>query len=159
MKPILYIDLDGVCADYDKAKLLLNDPNHDPHEGKVPEGFFCGLEIVDGAVEALKELSDYYDLYFLSTPQWSNPSCWMEKRIWVEEKFGELMFKKLILTHNKGLLKGDYLIDDRTTNGVESFEGKHIHFGSDEFPTWQEVKEYLIALESIRVFKNLVASL
>lgn len=33
------------------------------------------------------------------------------------------MFKSLILAHNKGLLKGDYLVDDRIQNGVDTFEG------------------------------------
>lgn len=99
---------------------------------------------MDGAVDALNALSAMdYDLYFLSTPQWSNPDCWKEKRLWVEQHFGELMFKRLILTHNKGLLKGEYLIDDRIQNGVNEFGGEHIHFGSDKFPTWTEVVTYL----------------
>ena len=136
-KQIVYVDLDGVMADYDKAK-----------EGKTEDerrepGFFENLEPIDGAVEAFKKLSEYYDVYFLSTAPWSNINAPSEKRVWVEKHLGEYAFKKLILSHNKGLLKGDYLIDDRIANGVEDFEGEHIHFGTDQFPDWNSVIEYL----------------
>jgi 5'-nucleotidase len=134
-KKIIYIDLDGVVADYDK------DTRRDEN-GHVCEGFYENLELVEGSVEALTELSKYYELYFLSTPSWSNPRCWMEKRIWVEKHFGDLMEKRLILAHNKGLLKGDYLIDDRIVNGVDEFEGEHIHFGTG-FPNWKSILKYL----------------
>jgi 5'-nucleotidase len=145
MKPIVYIDMDGVVADFDKAFPAVAEKNWIDGQNKVvPENFFCELELIKGAKEGLQALDSLgYDLYFLSTPQWSNPNCWKEKRIWVELHFGELMFKRLILTHNKGLLKGDYLIDDRNVNGVENFEGKHIHFGSEEFPDWISVVAFL----------------
>ena len=138
---IVYVDLDGVMADYDKAK-----------EGKTEEerrepGFFTNLEPIDGAIEAFKKLSEHYDVYFLSTAPWSNINAPSEKRVWVEKHLGEYAFKKLILSHNKGLLKGDYLIDDRIANGVEDFEGEHIHFGSKEFPNWKAILEYLIPEE------------
>ncbi|CAN5155574.1 hypothetical protein BH09PAT1_BH09PAT1_8790 [soil metagenome] len=143
MKKIIFIDMDGVTADYDKAKNLLTSYKDDPHEEVVPEGFFHSLEPIEGAISSLYELSALgYNLYFLSTPQWSNPDCWGGKRVWVEKHFGELMFKRLILTHNKELLRGDYLIDDRITNGVENFEGVHIHFGSEQFPNWQSVLNF-----------------
>ena len=78
---------------------------------------------------------------FLSTPQWHNPSCWSEKRQWVEAVYGDLMHNKLTLTHHKRLLKGEYLIDD---NVHEGFEGEHIHFGTEQFPDWKTIKRYLI---------------
>jgi 5'(3')-deoxyribonucleotidase len=54
------------------------------------------------------------------------------------------MFKKrLILTHHKNLLVGDYLIDDRTKNGAGQFN-EHIHFGAKGFETWDKVLAYLI---------------
>ena len=137
-KEIVYVDLDGVMADYDKAKIGKTE------EEKMAPGFFTNLEPIDGAIEAFKKLSDYYDVYFLSTAPWSNINAPSEKRVWVEKHLGEYAFKKLILSHNKGLLKGDYLIDDRVANGVEDFEGEHIHFGSAEFPGWESILEYLI---------------
>jgi len=143
MKEIVYVDMDGVVADYDAHGHLKTWEDPDRKECTVPEHFYTNLPLIDGAVEALRKLADKYELYFLSTPQWSNPNCWREKRIWVEAHFGELMFKRLILTHNKGLLKGSYLIDDRIAHGVDTFEGEHIHFGTEKFPNWQSVLDYL----------------
>lgn len=160
MKKIVYVDMDGVIADYDAHKHLTIE--HDPNQSecKVPEGYFSDLPLIDGAVEALNELSKFYELYILSTPQWSNPNCWKEKRIWIEKHFGELLHKRIILTHNKGLLLGDYLIDDSTRNGVDSFKGVHIHFGQAPFLTWNQVRAFLVgralAEEIIRTGSSVV---
>ncbi len=53
--------------------------------------------------------------------------------------------KRLIITHNKDLNTGDLLIDDRAKWGADRFEGKWIQFGSDEFPDWAPVVDYLKA--------------
>ena len=79
----------------------------------------------------------------MSAPSWRNPSSYSDKRLWVEEHLGEFANKRLILTHNKGLFQGRALIDDRLTYGVESFQGEHIHFGSENFPDWSSVLKYL----------------
>lgn len=52
-------------------------------------------------------------------------------------------YKRLILTHHKDLNRGDFLIDDRTRHGADRFAGEHIHLGSDRFPDWPSVMEYL----------------
>jgi len=51
--------------------------------------------------------------------------------------------KRLILTHHKNLNVGNFLIDDRTKNGVDRFAGEHIHFGTAHFPNWNAVLVYL----------------
>ena len=38
---------------------------------------------------------------------------------------------------------GDYLVDDSTRNGAGEFSGEHIHFGTDKFPDWKSVLDYL----------------
>ena len=80
---------------------------------------------------------------------WSNPDSWRGKRIWVEKFLGKYAKKKLILSHNKGLLKGKYLIDDRVANGVLDFEGEHIQFGQKKFSNWSKVLTYLFEKEHI----------
>ena len=40
-------------------------------------------------------------------------------------------------------LAGDYIIDDRTKNGVSEFQGVHIHFGQPGFETWEQVVEHM----------------
>ena len=137
-KKILYVDLDGVLADYESAKATTTEKE------RKQKGFFENLSPIEGAIEAFKKLSKKYETYFLSTAPWTNIHAPSEKRIWVEKHLGRYAFKKLILTHNKGLLKGDFLIDDRTMNGVKEFEGEHIHFGSEKFKTWNDVLDYLL---------------
>ncbi len=39
---------------------------------------------------------------------------------------------------------GEYLIDDREKNGAKDFKGELIRFGSERFPDWNAVTEYLL---------------
>ena len=49
----------------------------------------------------------------------------------------------MILSHHKHLNVGEFLIDDRLKNGVDKFQGEHIHFGTTDFPDWKSVVKYL----------------
>lgn len=149
---ILYIDMDGVVADLEKnvrlfAKIgketYLTDDIFDKTCQQNPF-IFEHLEPIVGAKESIKKLSERYEIYFLSTPMWDLPESFKGKRIWLDKHFGKLAHKRLILTHRKDLNKGDYLIDDRTANGVERFEGMHIHFGTKEFKNWEMIELYLM---------------
>ena len=65
-----------------------------------------------------------FDVYILTAPSIRNPHCYSEKRILVEKWLGFGAVKKLIITPNKDLNKGDYLIDDNSCGkGQENFEG------------------------------------
>ena len=142
-KPIVLIDMDGVLADFDKrAQELEAQGIRGTKLFKHPEAY-KNLEPIEGAIEAWHALQEKYETYILSTPPWSNPDAWAEKRRWVEEHLGKSVNKKLILCHHKGLVRGDFLIDDRIANGVADFGGEHIHFANEKFPTWKEVLEYL----------------
>lgn len=107
-------------------------------------GFYRDLEPVEGAIEVLKELSKHYNVFVLSTASWGNPSCWTDKRLWVEEHLGDYGHKKLILTHHKNQHSGRALIDDRTKNGAAQFKGEHIHLWTEKFPDLQTVLKYLL---------------
>jgi len=143
-KDVLYIDMDGVLCDFEKKFDELVKSGLKKHEIYASEGFFVSLEPLPGAIEAVLKLDKYYEVYFLSTAPWSNISAGKEKRVWIGTNFGNMAKKKLILTHNKGLQKGKYLIDDRIANGVADFEGEHIHFGTEKFPNWESILKYLI---------------
>jgi len=68
------------------------------------------------------------------------------ERIGVEKHLGFFEFvHNLILATNKGLLKGDYLIDDYVSGrGQEYFEGELIHFDSKQYPDWLSIVERLL---------------
>jgi 5'(3')-deoxyribonucleotidase len=143
---IVYIDMDDVLCDFSNAHqtALANNPGI-----KFPTsqyGFFTKLVPLQGALAAVNDLisSAKYDPYILTAPSIMNPLCYTEKRVWIEDMFGLEFVNKLIISPNKGLLRGQYLIDDNCFGkGQENFSGELIHFGGKDFPDWQAVREYL----------------
>lgn len=106
-------------------------------------GFFRLLPAIHGAVEAVERLRDEFDVYVLTAPSTRNPHCYTEKRLWIEDHFGYDFTTKLIISPNKGLLKGDFLIDDKSKGrGQDQFEGTLIQFGTGDFPDWSAVLKY-----------------
>lgn len=148
IKKILFIDLDGIVADFVSAMHahpLRHSPPYDKDPDTIP-GLFRNLKPIKDAVGSVNKLlsSEQYDVYFLSTAPWNNPSAWTDKRLWIEEQFGDKINRRLILTHRKDLVMGDILIDDRPNNGAENFQGEWIHFGSEAYPNWLAVLNYLL---------------
>jgi hypothetical protein len=146
MTEILYVDMDGVLVDFDSAKQRLSLEVLQEYEGRLDEvpGIFSLMEPMPDAIASFITLTQCYDTYILSTSPWENDSAVGDKLRWVKQYLGEFGYKRLILTHHKHLNIGDYLIDDRTANGVDKFIGEHIHFGSDKFPDWRSVLDYLV---------------
>ena len=120
----IFIDIDGVLADFEKAA------NEMPDE-KRPDLVldFSTFDVIPGAKDAVSKLIDMgHDLFIASTPPWNNPDAWGQKRNWINEHFPALK-RKVVLTHRKDLLIGDILIDDTTYRGQKDFNGLFIHFG------------------------------
>ncbi len=143
---IVYVDMDNVLVDFPWGVDQLSDDLKKEYEDDLDEipNFFGDLPPIEGAIEGFRKLSEQYDTYILSTAPWRNPSAWVDKLLWVKEHLPETGYKRLILSHNKQLNKGDYLIDDRTANGAGDFEGEHIQFGQEPFTDWDAVLEYLL---------------
>ena len=145
---IIYIDLDGVVADFEKGRKNHPLSNITPYIGrpdKLP-GVYQDLEPIADAIESVNILLNHkdFDVYFLSTAPWDNPEAWMHKRLWIAKYFNEkLVRKRLILSHHKHLLIGDYLIDDRRFNGASEFKGEWLNFGSENFRNWGAILNYL----------------
>ncbi|MDR1881500.1 MAG: hypothetical protein LBR26_01810 [Prevotella sp.] len=148
-KKILYIDMDNVLVDFASGIARLSDETKRAYEGNLDDvpDIFSLMEPMPDAIESVKILSEYFDLYILSTAPWKNTSAWSDKAAWVKRYFGEekdgVFYKRLIITHRKDLNKGDFLIDDRTKNGAGEFGGELIQFGSEKFPNWKAVVKYL----------------
>lgn len=145
-KKILYVDMDNVLVNFKSGIERLSDQQKAEFEGRYDEapGIFGLMEPIEGAIEAYEALSKKYETYILSTSPWGNDTAASDKVRWVKKYLGEVAFKRLILSHHKNLNKGDFIIDDRTENGVAQFEGEHIHFGSEDFPHWKAVCSYLL---------------
>ena len=144
-KKILNIDMDGVLVDFQSGIDRLPEEIRNRHEENLDNvpGIFALMHPMPGAIEAYEQLSEKFDTYILSTAPWENPSAWSDKLLWVKKYLGKVAYKRLILSHHKNLLKGDFIVDDRGKRGVTEFQGEHIHFGTEKFPDWKAVMEYL----------------
>lgn len=162
-KKVILVDMDGVLVkdptkEHEEAmrrKMTrkgrkegsANPDEHQIHWSDVPE-IFLDLEPMEGGIEAFNKLSQDYDVYIVSTAPWGNPSAWTDKRKWVEKHLPAAT-KRLILTHHKELIRGDYIIDDRLKNGVDKFKGHHIHFGQPPYENWSKVLDFFDTLSMI----------
>ena len=107
-----------------------------------PELFF-EAEPMPGAIEAYNKLIDVFDVYLLTSAPWKSMGSTEAKQRWVMKYLGASADKRIIVSHNKNLMIGDYLIDDRTANGAGEFKGELIHFGTEKYPDWNSVLNYL----------------
>ena len=141
----IYIDMDNVLVDFKSGIDRIDEATRMAYDGRLDEvpGIFSLMDPMPGAIEAVHRLAEKYDLFILSTAPWKNPSAWADKVSWVTKYLGDVLEKRLILSHRKDLLKGDYLIDDRPKHGADTFDGEWIRFGTDPFPDWKSVLEYL----------------
>lgn len=130
----ILVDMDGTIANYDEAMSSAmreyykrNDiTTENWHSLSLPDihnvrcmlqsvpGFFYNLKPIQGALEALCEMEEKgYNVYILSSPSIKSDSCHSEKCMWLRDKMGDKWARRLILTKDKTMVYGDYLIDDK----------------------------------------------
>jgi hypothetical protein len=149
-RKIVYFDMDNVLVDFKSGIAQLSPETQAEYAGILDEvpGIFRLMAPMLGAIEAVHRIAGLYDVYILSTSPWKNPDALQDKLDWVKKYFGTekdgVFYKRVIITQHKDLNKGDYLIDDRTKNGAGEFGGELILFGSERFPDWDAVVEYLL---------------
>ena len=145
-KKIVYFDMDGVLVNFQSGIDQLNHVDLELYKGnydKVPNIFSTmtpNLDMISLWEQMVND--ERYDCYILSTSPWYNATAASDKVEWVKKHIPSA-FKRVILSHNKHLNIGDYLIDDRTANGAGEFTGELIQYGTEKFPTAQSIKTYL----------------
>ena len=138
--------MDGVLVNFESGVAKLSEETKKEYEGRIDEvpGLFALMDPMPGAIEAVQLLSKHFDVYILSTSPWNNPTAASDKIEWVKKHMNSVFHKRVIITHHKELLQGDYLIDDRGKNGASEFKGEWLHFGQEQFPDWDAVLKHLL---------------
>lgn len=140
MSGLILVDMDGVLADWggsysrhldrNLAPVTIRrhqqqqsfdlfegvDPEHHHHIHKIMEhpGFYAELEPIEGAAQALDDmLWNGFDVRIVTSPWPSNPTCASDKLDWAEEHLGHGWAKRVVITSDKTIVVGDYLIDDK----------------------------------------------
>jgi len=148
MKMRILVDMDGVISDFDREFLMRWRERHPekffipmeertafyvkdqyPEELKplvadilLEPGFFRNMMPMDGAKEALLEMDAMgLEVFICSSPLSTYTNCVLEKYEWVESYLGTGWVNRIILTKDKTLIRGEYLIDDKPEiTGVEN---------------------------------------
>ena len=93
--------------------------------------FFLNLKPIEGAIDCLKYLDSLgYIIFIVSSPSVNSDTCHSDKSKWLTDHMGEYWARKLILTKDKTVIIGDYLIDDRMdiSGAIKQPMWKHIMF-------------------------------
>jgi 5'-nucleotidase len=94
----------------------------------VEREFYLHLPVIDGAIAALHGMVEKgHDVRIVTSPWIDNPTCASDKLTWIAEHFGRAWADRVVITTDKTLVRGDYLIDDKPEVT-----------GSQE-PTWEHV--------------------
>jgi len=147
--------MDGVIADYDQeflqrwrsrhadkfyvpveARTVFYVKDEYPEELKplvaeilLESCFFRDMLPVPGAKEALTEMQDMgLEVFICTSPLTTYNHCVLEKYEWVEKVLGPAWVKQIILTKDKTVIKGDFLIDD-----------KPLISGAQDPPEWEHI--------------------
>jgi 5'-nucleotidase len=106
----------------DKVRAIMREP-----------GFFLALDPIPGGLEAVREMvAQRHEVFFCTAPVSDCPTCPMEKFQWIERHMGADFVRRIVLTSDKTLVRGDFLVDDNPQiSGVKIPEWEHIVF---DFP-------------------------
>lgn len=116
-----------VSEQYERLKAGLSEKAISIWESK---NFFLELDPIDGAVEAVKEMSTLpnTDVFICTSPIKRYQHCPYEKYAWVEKHFGHEFLEQIILTRDKTVVSADLLIDDRPDIT-----------GAEAVPSWEHI--------------------
>lgn len=113
------------------------------------EDFFADLEVLPGAQDVLKELSERFEV-FIATQAMAVPNSLGPKFRWLQRHFPFLPPTHYVFLGDKSILRADYLVDDLPKNLLR-FQGTGLLFTAphnmaetrfQRVNSWAEVAEY-----------------
>lgn len=122
-------------------------------------GFYRNLEPIEGAREALEAaVAAGHDVRIVSAPFVSNPTCASDKVDWIVRHYGADWAARVVLTGDKTVVHGDYLIDDKPViTGSMEPTWEHIVFG--DYAYNQDADKWRIHVWTPNTLLNLEAML
>lgn len=82
-------------------------------------GVAMHMHPMPGAIEGVKKVMEVADVYFVSAPLKESPTWVYDRQGWLIKHFGEEQGKKFAPVHDKFIIYGDYLVDDKPANCEE----------------------------------------
>lgn len=180
-KPTIFLDMDGVCCDFNKASLQvfnrmdlydswshnysvsdslgITDADFWKEISKYQENFWVDMEEYPWFKDLWDRLNSIGDVYFCTAPT-LDPVCVKGKLQWIQNRLG-FNFRKYIFIKDKYLLakKDNFLVDDYT----EQFNNFNSHGGNGIlFPQmWNDSRDHLEdrvghVINSIALNKNYI---
>ena len=104
--------MDGVLVDFESGVKKAEPDLLKSYQGQydnIPH-IFSWMEPMPDSIKAFKKLNEKYDMYILTTAPWRNETALQDKKDWLNKHLGDIIKKKVIFSHHKELLMGDYLI-------------------------------------------------
>lgn len=97
---------DHLCDETADLSVVLKAMN-DPH-------LYLDMDPIPGAVEGIEAMAAAgLNVFLCTTPTWSNPGCVPGKLASIEKHLGAAWLNRTIMTHDKTMVRGDLLIDDK----------------------------------------------
>jgi 5'(3')-deoxyribonucleotidase len=118
------------------------------------EDFFEDLDLMPGAQDVLKSLSERFEIY-IATQAMTVPNSLGSKYRWLQRHFPFIPRTNYVFCGNKSILRAEYLIDDLPRNLLR-FEGQGLLYtaphnlaatGFVRVDNWQQVAEYFAAVK------------
>ena len=128
-------------------------------------GFYAKLKPIDAAIDAFKEMNALgIKTFIASAPTTTNPDCASDKYNWVARVLGQDVADRTILSRDKTLLHGRFLIDDKDTiKGHHTPAWEHVvadkHYNQHsqalrrltDFAEWRDIMPELLTSETTHV--------
>jgi len=156
--PRIYVDMDGVVADFERAFL---ECNLTAKEYKLIPGSYEKLLPIPGAIEGIRELLElgFFVMMLTKIPS-QNPYAASEKLIWIKKHLPEL-HDYVIITPDKGAVGtfSDHLIDDHPEwANAHNFPGMVIKFNGepDEDHSHMHCQNWTEVVEHFKTHRNII---